>query len=195
MEKLDATDAEIEAYYEANKASLKTSWSATITKDSGKLVDVRHVLIQPEKTKDAEGKEVITDAAWEACREKAQKIYDEWLKGSKDEASFGDLAYKNSTDGNKDEGGIYTDISKGVMVKEFEDWCFDESRKYGDHGLVKTQFGYHIMFFVGSEEGWVRLCRDGVQNQKADALIQDILKENTAEIDYKSIVLSNVALS
>ena len=195
VEKLEVTDAELEAYYEENKASLKTSWDVAVTKETGKLVDVRHVLIRPESTKDENGKEIYTDAAWEACRQKAQGIYDEWLKGTRDELTFCDLAYKNSVDGNKDEGGIYTDISKGVMVKEFEDWCFDESRKYGDHGLVKTQFGYHIMFFVGSEEGWTRLCRYGVQNEKADALIADILKENAADIDYKNIVLGNVDIS
>lgn len=196
VEKLEATDAEIEAYYETHKDSLKTDWGTAITKESGKLVDVRHVLIQPTGgTKDDEGNTVYSDADWEACREKAQKIYDEWLKGETNETTFGDLAYKNSADGNKDEGGLYTSISKGVMVKEFEDWCFDESRKHGDHGLVKTQFGYHIMFFVGAEEGWVRLSRDGALGDKADALLADILKENPAEINYKAIVLGNVDLS
>lgn len=195
VEKLEVTDAEIEAYYEANKASLETEWGTAVTKETGKLVDVRHVLIQPEKTKDESGKEVITDAAWEACRQKAQELYDEWQKGTRDENTFGDLAYNNSADGNKSEGGLYTDISKGVMVKEFEDWCFDESRKYGDHGLVKTEFGYHIMFFVGEEEGWIRLSRDGALGDKADALLADILKENTADINYKKIALGNVNLS
>ena len=195
LDKQEVTDAEIEAYYEKNKDSLKTDWGTKITKESGKLVDVRHVLIQPEKTKDESGKEVITDAAWEACREKAQKLYDEWQKGTRDEITFGDLAYKNSADGNKDEGGLYTNISKGVMVKEFEDWCFDESRKHGDHGLVKTQYGYHIMFFVGAEEGWVRLSRDGALDDMADALLADILKENAADINYKAVVLGNVNLS
>ena len=195
VDKIEVTDADMEAYYEANKASLKTDWGATITKESGKLVDVRHVLIQPEKTKDADGKEVITDDAWEACRQKAQELYDEWQKGTRDETTFGDLAYKNSSDGNKDEGGLYTDISKGVMVEEFENWCFDESRKYGDHGLVKTQYGYHIMFFVGSEEGWVRMCRDGAQSDKANDLLDSILKENTADVNFKKIALDSVKLS
>ena len=35
------------------------------------------------------------------------------------------------------------------MVQTFNDWCFDEARKTGDSGIVKTQFGYHIMYFVG----------------------------------------------
>ena len=37
------------------------------------------------------------------------------------------------------------------MVEEFEDWCFDEARQPGDHGIVKTSYGYHIMYFVENE--------------------------------------------
>ena len=196
VEKLEVTDAEIEAYYEANKASLKTDWGKTVTKESGLLVDVRHVLIQPEGgTKNSDGTTTYTDAQWEACREKAQKLYDQWLSGDADETAFGDLAYKNSADSNKGEGGIYRDISKGVMVEAFENWCFDESRKYGDHGLVKTEYGYHIMFFVGAEEGWVRLSRNGALSDKADSLLADILKEHPMDVNYKAIVLGDVNIS
>ena len=38
------------------------------------------------------------------------------------------------------------------MVAEFNDWCFDSERKVGDHGIVKTTYGYHIMYFVGQSE-------------------------------------------
>lgn len=196
VENLEVTDAELEAYYEENKATFKTNWGVTVTKETGKLVDVRHVLIQPTgSTKDDKGNTVYTDADWEACRQKAQKLYDEWLAGDADENSFGDLAYKNSADGNKTEGGLYTDISKGVMVKEFEDWCFDESRKYGDHGMVKTEFGYHIMYFVDAEEGWVRMCRNGILSDKADTLLADLMEQNPADIDYKAIVIGDVDIS
>ena len=35
------------------------------------------------------------------------------------------------------------------MVKPFQDWSLDESRQTGDTGIVKTDYGYHIMYFVG----------------------------------------------
>jgi hypothetical protein len=38
------------------------------------------------------------------------------------------------------------------MVESFENWCFDESRKAGDHGMVETTYGYHIMYYVGDSE-------------------------------------------
>ena len=34
------------------------------------------------------------------------------------------------------------------MVPDFEKWSVDDSRKYGDTGIVKSDYGYHIMFFV-----------------------------------------------
>ena len=36
------------------------------------------------------------------------------------------------------------------MVQEFNDWVFDPERKTGDTGIVKTTYGYHIMYFVSN---------------------------------------------
>ena len=38
------------------------------------------------------------------------------------------------------------------MVQAFNDWCFDSSRKSGDTGIVETQYGYHVMYFVGTSD-------------------------------------------
>ena len=32
----------------------------------------------------------------------------------------------------------------------FDSWCFDESRKPGDTGIVESEYGYHVMYFVGN---------------------------------------------
>ena len=37
------------------------------------------------------------------------------------------------------------------MVAAFNDWCFDSSRQPGDTGIVETDYGYHIMYFVGTD--------------------------------------------
>ena len=37
------------------------------------------------------------------------------------------------------------------MVTEFNDWCFDAARQPGDNDIVKTSYGYHIMYFVERE--------------------------------------------
>ena len=34
------------------------------------------------------------------------------------------------------------------MVETFNDWIFDSARKPGDSGIVKTDYGYHLMYYV-----------------------------------------------
>lgn len=192
------TDAELEDYFKEHEAELKQN-SPSITKDSGLLVDVRHILVTPKGgTPSADGKTVTySDAEWEACRAAAQAIYDQWLAGEKTEASFGTLANEKSEDqnGQVTNGGIYTNVVKGQMVKEFDDWCFDATRKPGDHGMVKTVYGYHVMYYVAGEEGWVRFCRQGVQKEKVYAMEDKLNEDNPLKADYSSIGFAAVDFS
>ena len=112
-------------------------------------VDVRHVLIQPSDD---------TDAAWEECRKQAQALLDSWVAGGATEEAFAKMAKDYTADSNGDKGGLYENVLKGDMVEEFENWIFDASRKPGDYGLVKTPYGYHIMYFVHADleiDNWV----------------------------------------
>lgn len=187
-DKLEVTDEEIEAAFTENAEAFKTQG---ITKESGKLVDIRHILIQPEGgTKSEDGKTTTySDAEWEACRVKAQEILDKWLAGEKTEESFAELAVEHSKDGNASSGGIYRNVYSGQMVQTFNDWCFDETRKEGDHGLVKTTYGYHIMYFINSEEGWIRYSRNSVLSEKSTDLLADLIEGYTMNTDFKSISL------
>ncbi len=135
-------DDQIEEYYDDHAEELQ---SYGIEKSDLPDVNVRHILIEPEKDEDGS----ISDDAWTAAEEKAQEILDEWQAGDADEESFGELANTYSTDGGSNtNGGLYEDVYPGQMVTEFNDWCFDASRKPGDTSIVKTSFGYHVMYFV-----------------------------------------------
>ena len=198
---IDPTDAEIEAYFEQNKDSFA---SQKITKESGKYVDVRHVLklISKYGEQDAANKTTepdygYTQEAWDACMAEAQKLLDEWLAGEKTEESFGEMANKYSDDqsGKVTNGGIYEDVVIGDMVKPFEDWMFDESRQVGDYGLVKTQYGYHIMYFVGSEEIWYAEAKASLIGDQAQKLVTDVLTKNPVEVSYKDIAIAELTFS
>ena len=80
------------------------------------------------------------------------------------------------------------------MVQEFEDWCFDDSRQTGDYGLVKTSYGYHIMYYVFGEEGWIRICRNGVQSEKAQTMLDELIAAGVMKVNYKNIVLAEADL-
>ena len=103
-------------------------------------VAVRHILIQPESTED--------DASWEEAKEKIDTIYAKWKK-KPTEDYFATLAGEESSDpGSKDNGGLYESVTPGQMVDTFDAWCFDADRKEGDTDIVKTSYGYHLMYFV-----------------------------------------------
>ena len=107
-------------------------------------INVRHILIQPEVEDDA------TSLA--AAKDAAEALYKEW-QIIPTEDHFQELASTNTMDtGSALDGGLYEDVYPGQMVTAFNDWCFDESRKPGDHGIVETEYGYHIMYFVGQSE-------------------------------------------
>ena len=94
-------------------------------------VDVRHILIMPEKGEDG----TATDEAWAEAEKKAKDALEEFLAGDKTEETFAALAEEKSEDGGSNtNGGLYSGVLKGQMVAPFEDWCFAEDRQPGEIG-------------------------------------------------------------
>ncbi len=108
-------------------------------------VDVRHCLVQFDSETDE-----VTDAQKEVAYTEAKNLLDEWLKGDKTEESFAAMAKENTDDtASAETGGLYEGIRiTDNYVAEFEAWSFDDSRKAGDTGIIETDYGYHIMYFV-----------------------------------------------
>lgn len=131
-------------------------------------VDVRHILIMPGTNTNT----TYTDAEWAEAEKKAQDIYDQYLAGEMTEEAFAALAIKHSQDGNASSGGIYNNVTKGYMVDTFDAWIFDSARQVGDTGIVKTQFGYHIMYYVGGDRDADDWCFDEARAAGETAVIQ-----------------------
>ncbi len=119
------------------------------------LRNVRHILVQFEggTTNSSTGETTYSDAEKNAAKDAAQKLLDQWKAGDKTEDSFAELAEKETDDsGSKSTGGLYEDVYPGQMVAPFEEWLYDADRKVGDTGLVESDYGYHVMFYVGESE-------------------------------------------
>jgi peptidyl-prolyl cis-trans isomerase C len=86
---------------------------------------------------------------------KSEKEAQDILAQLKSGANFEDLAKKYSTDSTAAKGGDLGWFSKGAMVPEFDKAAF--GLKEGElSGIVKTQFGYHIIKVTGIRPAGIR---------------------------------------
>lgn len=126
--------------------------------DDAQVYSVRHILITPANSEDESTSSTetgYTDEQWANALSKAEAIVDEYNKGEKTELAFAELAEEYSEDTESTSagssglyGGGYEGTHLGEMVSEFEGWAVDPSRKYGDVDIVKSEYGYHIMYFI-----------------------------------------------
>lgn len=184
--KLVPTQEDLEAFYQEHEADYT---AGGITKDS-KFVNVRHILLSVQGTTDEEGNTVSSEADWDSCEKEAQAVLDQWLAGDKTEESFAALANEKSTDaGSNTSGGLYENVFEGQMVKPFEDWCFDASRKPGDTGLVRSDFGYHVMYFVNSTPQWQQFAQQDWVLEKTNQFIETVTARYPMEVNYDAMAL------
>ena len=185
LEAQEVTEEELNSYYEENKADYD---AAGLEKDDTSMVNIRHILIQPEAVELSEGDEGYEEAvqaAKDAAKARAEEIYAQWQAGEMTEESFSELAQENSSDGSASNGGLIAEIYPGQTVDAFDAWCFEEGRKTGDTGIVETEFGYHIIFFVGQcgESYWHSIVSDDYEGVRYQKLCEDVKTEYPAEID------------
>ncbi len=191
--KFVATEEQLEEYFRANAETYSASG---VTMDS-RYVDVRHILIQIEGgTTGEDGTTTYTDEEWAACEAEAQAILDAYLAGDKTEDAFAALANEKSEDpGSNTVGGLYENVYQGQMVEPFETWSFDENRQYGDTGLVKTSYGYHVMFYVGSSPMWKEYAQTDWTNEQIAAFLDKIVEAYPMDVTYENISLGEVQMA
>ena len=192
-ESYSVTDAEIEAYFDENAASYAENG---IDKDDV-LVNVRHILIMPEgATSDTIRTEEFPEEAWAASEQRAKDVLEMWKTGEMTEDSFAALAREHSEDdGSKANGGLYEDVSEGQMVAEFNDWCFDAGRQPGDFDIVKTDFGYHIMYFCQSRPQWKDYAREDLLARMTNDFVAETADRYPLAVSYDKILLAFVDLA
>lgn len=162
------------------------------------LADVRHILIKFKGgTTNSSGQTTYSTAEKEAAKMAAEKLYNEFKNGEKvDEDTFAALATIHSDDGNKSEGGLYEGVYPGQMVTSFNDWCFDEARKAGDHGLIETEYGWHLMFYVGDNEQSYRdyMVSNDKRAEDMEKWFDDIIKNSEFEAKNMKYVKGDMIL-
>ncbi len=162
------------------------------------VYSVRHILIQPVSTEtededededeDGEDTEVeYTDEEWDVALNTATSILESYNSGDQTEYSFALLAEERSDDTESTSsgssglyGGLYEGTEIGTMVTEFEEWATDDSRQYGDTGIVKSDYGYHIMYFVEDTEYYKYACKEALISEKETEFVESLeIKEHS----------------
>lgn len=118
------------------------------------------------------------------------KAKDEWLSGEKTSESFGKIADKfyDSEDKNED-GGSYVLIAKGDMVDSIDKWIFDANRKQGDCEIVKSESGYHLLYFIGEDKPKWQL---DVQSQMSYENVSKVYEDTSRELNIEVLSVNVV---
>lgn len=184
------TDAEIEAFFTLHEAEYAEN-DLTMGEI---LVDVRHILIYADTNgPEVDGYATSTDEDWENCRQEAQKLLDQWLAEGGSEATFANMANQYSEDKDTNTtGGLYEDIYDGQYPDGFNDWCFDPARQAGDHGLVQSSYGYHLMYFIDSSPRWYDIAREDLITENINIWLNEAKTEQPMETVYRKIVLTDI---
>ena len=177
-ESMEPSESQVEAYYDANADMVG------VEKTTNPVIDVRHILLTPQ---------VDTEESKAVCLERAEELLQQWKDGEATQESFAQLAGEHSKDpGSNTTGGLYEFVYQGDMVDAFDAWCFDESRKPGDTGIVETEYGYHIMYFVYGADEWYRAAVQSMRSEMCQEMITAASDRQEFQVDYCKIVLSEI---
>lgn len=184
--------AEFEAYY----IIMVVKPAAKDTASAG--ADVRHLLVQADTTKqDAEGNETKLaqseiDANFAKAKTEADKLLAEWKAGDATEDSFVALVKEHTDDtASAETGGLYEDInSTSQYVTEFRDWALAPHAK-GDTDIVKTDYGYHIMYYVGAdlEQKWESDVRAAIASTGFEEFSNEMYDKIGEGVELKDMIV------
>ncbi len=171
-------DAALNATYteddEENSAFIVYMLTKTPYRSEADTVNVRHILLIASEEKELE-----------KARKKAEDILADFKAGEATAEEFGLLALEYSEDtGSCYSGGLYNNVAPGEMVEAFDAWCFDESRVPGDTGIVETEYGVHVMYYV--DDGltdWQASVSVDIINEALTALSTEWEAAYTVEFD------------
>ena len=150
--------------------------------------DVRHILISTSHEDDPETADVdestvpFTAEETAAAEAEAARILEEFSAGDRTAERFGELAEQYSQDTRNEDGslvaagGLYEDVTpSSSYVQEFLDWIFTPGRSAGDTGVIKTDYGYHIMYLESAEDvQWIASAKSGLLTADEDAYLDEV---------------------
>src|SRR5438309_1369134 len=203
--KIEASDADLSAYFEKNKAKYNVPERRVVQYAFLDLEQLRlHANIPQDQIRNYYDEHIDrykmpdrahvahilfktvgkTDSEAEEIRKKAEDV----LKKAKSGANFGDLAKQYSEDTTKERGGDLDWIVRGQTVPEFEQAAF--SLPIGSiSDVVKTQYGFHIIKVIDRQAARTQTLDEvfpqilgALQEDQAQRAAEDLSGQISAEI-------------
>lgn len=192
---IKVTAEEVEDYFAKHEAEYAAEG---ITRDSGKYVDMRHILLIPENAEIADdGTVTAAEEDWTRLGWKIKQLKQS-IAGTYPytEGVFATAAANNSQDpGSAMNGGLYENLVKGQLIAELDTWLFDEARASGDTAIITTALGQHLVYFCGSTDIWYAAAEEDLIIQKYQELVTTALEKYPVQIDYSAISLGTAQRS
>lgn len=147
------------------------------------LANVRHILVAFEGgTTGTDGKKVYSEAEKAKAKAEAEDLLKQWQEGAKTNDSFVELVKKHSDDSSASTGGLFEDIhASSPYVDSFKGWAIDPARKANDAAVIESEYGYHVMYYVGDGDMTYRdyMITEDMRAEDIEKWHQDILKTVT----------------
>jgi len=155
-------------------------------RDNQYPVNVRQILFMVTDGADSDATETETGHTDAEAKKLAEDALAKWKKGKATDESFAALATKLTEDtGSKESGGLYENVTKDSnYVEPFLNWCFADGRKKGDTGIIKTDYGYHVMYLSSKSKdpAWKNTVRDALASAKFDKYIESTIKSDETKV-------------
>lgn len=168
---LDAKDSKLEEEEEFKQAMEQTRENLLKNYAFTKVIQDANVTDEEAKKFFEDNKPMFAKETVEASHilvdteEKANEVKKELEEGK----AFDEAAKEHSSCPSSENGGALGEISRGTMVKEFEDAAFSMNKdEISDP--VKTQFGYHLIKVTNKTDGDSITFDNVEQDVRAEAL-------------------------
>ena len=128
-------------------------------RDESVTRNVRHILLSNE---------LYQDSA------KAEEVFAEWEAAGFTDEKFAELVTAYSYDtGSLTTAGVYENVAHGEMTNHFNAWLFDDARKVNDRDIIESDYGWHIMEYLGEGEGtaWEAHAVNAMQSEDFEAMV------------------------
>ena len=166
--------------------------------------NVRHLLVQFEggTTDETTGEVTYSEEEKNAAKIKAEGYLKTWQDGAATEDTFIELVKEYSDDSSASYGGLFEDVHiKSNYVDAFRNWATNTNRKVGDAEVIETEFGFHVMYYVGKSESSYRdsmitdELRTAAMNEWYEGALKKVTteKKNVSRLNLDMVIASGLA--